>query len=331
MQQRNSKAYDVIIAIPNNNHSALLEQCVSSILATVRRSSYLIAILDNCSSDNSVDMIKTKFPMVKLIEQKQKRGFVQNMNTLISTFAHEGRYFLMLNDDTRLLPGAIDELVRFMDRHPSVGAVVPKMYYPDGRVQPSGWPHPTIPKEIWRYSGLGLLVGTQTRRFIGEWLTPLLSRSLKSYFRSFTEKQRPRTIGYGSGACLLIRGTTLDAVGPLSLEFNMYGEDADWCRRAKQCGWKIAINPRAAIVHLGMQSYSRYSIVEFERSSLKYLKKYHASPYSIFLYRLIIIAISLCKIIGAFLGLQSSLQRRVPRAERISAYREVISIMLRGA
>jgi GT2 family glycosyltransferase len=322
--------YDVVIAIPNNNHSALLERCLASIVATVRKSSYLIAVLDNFSSDDSVEMMKSRFPMVAIIEQKEKHGFVRNMNRLIAEFGDRGRYFLMLNDDTELLPGALDELVRFMDRHPEIGAVGPRMVYPDGRPQASGWPLPTPQKELWRYSGLGLLVDYRLRRWIGRRFGRFLGPGLESYFRGFWETTRPRTIGYASGGCLLIRDTTLQQVGPLSLDFRMYGEDFDWCRRARAAGWKIAINPRATIIHLGMQSYSRYSLVEFERASLRYFRKYGVSRLALAVYRGGIIALSLVKILGSALGLGSELQRRVPRHERIAGYWDVIGIMVRG-
>lgn len=124
-----------------------------------------IFVVDNASTDGSAQMVRERFPWVRLIENQENVSFAQanNQATRLST----GRYVLLLNPDTEVQRGALETLVHFMDESPEAGAVGPRLLKPDGTLQPSCHPAPTLSREFWRLFHLTLSDPTPATTWLG--------------------------------------------------------------------------------------------------------------------------------------------------------------------
>jgi GT2 family glycosyltransferase len=127
---------DLSIITVNTNNRKILEECLASVYASTHKISFEIIVSDNGSTDGSQAMVKTKFPSVKLIENKENLGFIKASNLGLKIAA--GRYHMLLNDDTIVKDGALDKLVEFMDSHPDAGACGAKLLNINGTVQHQG-------------------------------------------------------------------------------------------------------------------------------------------------------------------------------------------------
>ena len=128
-----SRMVDLSISIVNWNTKDCLEKCLSSIYENTKDIVFETAVVDNNSSDDSVQMVKSRFADVNLIENKDNVGYGAANNRAIKTA--KGRHVLILNPDTIVLPGCLGEMVRFLDSRPDVGAVGPRISNPDGTFQ----------------------------------------------------------------------------------------------------------------------------------------------------------------------------------------------------
>src|SRR5262249_34604444 len=137
---------DLSVSIVNTNSRELLLAC----LDTLPREAAEIVVLDNASEEGSADAVRERFPDVRVLAQDFRAGFGANHNTVIR--ATEGRYVYVLNEDTTAGDWAFDRIVAYLDAHPRVAALGPRIVYPDGRLQDSAWRFPTP-----LVSALGLL------------------------------------------------------------------------------------------------------------------------------------------------------------------------------
>lgn len=222
---------DVSIIIVSWNTRDTLDQCLGSHYESQNSALCEVIVVDNASTDGSADMVRQRYPQVRLVEESANAGFARANNRALAEAV--GRYVVLLNSDTVVLGDAIGALVRFADGHPDVGIVGPCLLNADGTLQPSWARFPTLYDE-WT----GKPARLRTRLPTSDGTTAF-------------------EVGWVSGACLLIRRATLEQIGPLDERFFMYSEDVDWCHRAKRGGWRVCYYPAARIVHLGGQSSRR--------------------------------------------------------------------------
>src|SRR6266851_9998007 len=138
---------DLTVSLVNTNNRELLEACLESLFAQAGCGlDTEIYVVDNVSTDGSAQMVAERFPSVKLICNSKREGFGANHNKVLRIGT--GRYFLVLNEDTVILEGALDRLVRFADEHPEAGVVGPRVLNPDGSLQDSCGHFPTFFREI---------------------------------------------------------------------------------------------------------------------------------------------------------------------------------------
>jgi N-acetylglucosaminyl-diphospho-decaprenol L-rhamnosyltransferase len=215
-----------------HNHGPYIGQCLSTLVPEVSALGGEVIVIDNLSDDHSVDVIR-QFPKVKLVINPERRGFSANNNYGMAIA--QGRYILLLNPDTEVMPGALTELVRFMDQHPHVGMCGAQLLFPDGRIQPSPRRFPTI--------GAAISRRTPIRRFLQN------SRFNRRHLMLDVDHQTPRSVDWLLGACMFIRREVLNTVGPLDEGFYLYVEDIDWAQRIHQAGWDIYYVPTAKIMH----------------------------------------------------------------------------------
>lgn len=252
---------DLSIIIINYNVKKLLKECLQSIYRDTKRISFEIIVVDNNSSDGSVDMVRSEFPGMRLIENCQNLGFAKATNQGLRE--SRGRYILLLNPDTVVLPNALDEMVEFMDENPRAGALGCKLFNPDGSLQPSCRSFPTLRAAFFENSGLERLF--PRNKLIG------------NYRMGYWKHDCVREVDQPMGSALMLRRNAIDQVGPMDEQFYMYYEEVDWCYRIKNRGWKIYFNPRAEVIHYAGQSTGQASgnmLVERYRSMHKFFRKH---------------------------------------------------------
>ena len=241
---------DLSIVIVNWNTSSLLLQCLDSIYNTGSQYSFEVIVIDNSSSDDSVTLVEKNFPAVILIRNQQNLGFARanNQGLLIA----RGRYYMLLNSDTIVLPGAIDKLVQAAECNPHVGVVGPKLLNMNGTVQESWASFPSFLSE---------LTGKNFR----------FRQPVQSFPFSYD-------VDWIMGACMLVRAKTVAEVGNLDEDYFFYSEELDWCFRIKKKNWKIWYLADAEVYHLGGGSTNRGSFAQLfylYQGKILYFQKHH--------------------------------------------------------
>jgi hypothetical protein len=224
---------DLSIVIVNWNGLAVLRPCLGSIFDSPQGIQFEVIVVDNASGDESVAMIERLFPQVVIVRNRQNVGFACANNQAFA-LAH-GRYVLLLNNDTLLLPGALAESVRYLDIHPQVGALGCRVEFPDRSFQTS----------CYRFTNLFELLMI---RFL-----PLgsVANERFNYGRYWGRQFRePTEVDVVAGCFMIVRRETMASAGSLDEDFFMYGEDEEWCSRIKRAGWRIIYFPGATIIHL---------------------------------------------------------------------------------
>lgn len=234
---------DVTIAIVSHRHSRYLDACLTSIFASTRDLVLDVALVDNLGEPEIEALVRAKFPQVRLIVNRERKGFSENNNQVLCPSA--SRYAMLLNPDTIVQPGALETLVAFMDTHPAVGACGPKLIYPDGRLQLSCRHFPTAGAFLIRRTPLRVIMRN--------------SEKMRRYEMADWEHDERRSVDWLFGAAILIRRETLQQVGGLDEKMFLFSEDVDWCLRCHQAGWDIWYIPDAVIIHdFDDVKYTRY-------------------------------------------------------------------------
>ncbi len=230
------------IVIVNWNTRDHLEGCLQSAAQFgPTRVPWEVIVVDNASTDGSAAMVRSRWPEVRLIENRTNEGFARANNRAIR--ASEAEYVLLLNSDARLTPGALDRLLNFMASHPRAGVIGPRLVYGDGQWQRwTAGRAPSLSAAINHYLFVDRLrLGDHTPRSL------YLTNDVRTAFR-------PDWI---SGACMLVRRAALRQVGLFDEAMFLYMEDVDLCRRMRQGGWDVWYCPDAVVVHYMSQSTTR--------------------------------------------------------------------------
>jgi N-acetylglucosaminyl-diphospho-decaprenol L-rhamnosyltransferase len=259
--------HDLSIVVVSWNVKDLLRQCLLSAAQSLtcakgRELSVQIVVVDNASTDGSVEMVRGEFPHVRLIANEENVGFTGGNNQGMAV--SDGRYVLLLNPDTEVVGDSLGEMVGFMESQSGVGALGPQLLYPDGGVQSSRRRFPRF--------RTALLEGTFLQQRFPH------SGALKRYYVLDGSDSETQDVDWVVGACLLMRRTTLQEAGPLDERFFMYSEEMDWCYRAKELGWRVVYFPRAQVIHHEGKSSEQVMPVrhiQFQRSKVLFFKKYH--------------------------------------------------------
>lgn len=242
-----------IIIVTYNNQKEIPE-CLNSIKDTLTDFLVELIIVDNNSTDQTLKLIKRTLAAFdknrfdcRVVHNPQNRGFAKACNQGLKDC--RGEYILLLNPDTRLLPGSVSRMVKFLGDHPQAGLVAPQLLYPDGKTQPS------------------------CRRFPTYW--NILTNRWK--MRDFNHRN-VREVDQPQGACLLTSRRAFEQVGLLDERFEMFFNDVDWCRRFKGKGWKIYFYPEAKVIHKkGASVYPNRERMIFSshRALYRYFNKYY--------------------------------------------------------
>lgn len=250
---------DLSIIIVNWNAKKFLADCLRSVYENTKDIIFEIIVVDNASNDGSAEMVQKEFPHVILIENKENLGFnaANNRGIKIS----KGRHILILNPDTIVLGGALNQMMKFMDDNKDTGALGCKILNSDKTVHFYFRKVPTLKKEIIK----------------------LLFPKLVSLKEKRVDPQDYETIHQVeilSGCCMMIRKDVFNKIGLLDERFFMYEDDVDLCYQIKKNNWKIYYIPSAEVVHYGKQSTNQCKAamtIESYRSTYKLFEKIYGN------------------------------------------------------
>lgn len=235
-QKLNEKIVDFSIVIVCWNNKRYLEPCLQSIYQAGLTHSFDVVVVDNGSTDGTQAMVQELFPQVQLIQNEQNVGLSTASNQGIRKT--QGRYVLLLNDDTLVNRESLDMLVDFMDEHPDAGAVGGKLLNPDGTFQSGYASFSSLLQEFLIATRLGLQISPA--------------------YPSHGDSKEIKRVDWLSSACLLLRRTALDQVGLLLEDYFIYGDEADLQYRLKHAGWQVYYVPRSTTIHFGGRSLNRW-------------------------------------------------------------------------
>ncbi len=247
-----------------------LKECLQSLLGTGNLGlvtgeqglSVEVIVVDNASTDGTVEMVRREFPQVRLIVNSENLGYTKANN--IGIKQSRGKYILLLNPDTIVKADALRALVDCAEAHPDAGIIGAKLLNPDGSIQPSARSFPDMGAGLFRNTFLGRLFPNN----------PFVRRYLMTNF-GYDEV---REVDWVSGAAMLVRRELFERIGLLDERFWAYCEDVDLCWRAWQSGFKVLFCPNAVTVHkIGRSSDQRLvpSLIQHHKSMwLFYLKNY---------------------------------------------------------
>jgi GT2 family glycosyltransferase len=250
------------VIIVNYNTVKLTQDCLRSVFASKTNFDFEVFVSDNGSTDGSVGMIKSKFPQVKLIENKANLGFSKGNNVAIKQA--QGEYVLLLNSDTTIEPDALQVSVARMDADPRIGALGGKVLLPNGELDKAArrkFPNPA--NAFLRLFGLS--------KFSDYNITAPIDQEME--------------IDAVMGAYMMVRKEAIDKVGMLDEEYFMYGEDLDWCWEIKHAGYKILYYPAAVITHYkyGSSQMIPFRTITMAHQAMKiFYRKHYAKEHNHF-------------------------------------------------
>ena len=288
---------DLSIIILTHETRDLALACLESVKANTGRLSTEIIVVDNGSKDGTPEAVAEHFPDVELIARRDNGGFAVANNEGIRR-AH-GRHTLILNDDTVILPGALEAMVEFLDANPRTGMVGCRLLDADGHTDASAGGLPEYRMQVASWLGIKRLVpdAAVQRMLRMPTLRRLVDAVVGGYFVPASSGSEPREVEFLSGACVVVRREVWEQVGLLDERIFLFLEDADICRRAGEAGWRLHYLPGVSIVHLGGRAFSqrtghRHHLSRERASALVYyFRKHHGRLGALSMRVLIIVAV----------------------------------------
>jgi len=254
------------ILVVSYNSAALLGPCLDSLLAQTAPDDEIMMI-DNASTDGSADLVRQRYPAVRIIANSDNKGFGAANNQGIN--ATTGRYVVLVNPDCEVQPGSLDGYHHFLESHPRAAVAGGRLRYADGAFQHSSFRFPTL-----------------SQVFLD--LFPINWRLTESRLNGRYPKSwdgRPFEIDHPLGAFMCVRRAATQELGMGLFDeaFFMYAEEVDWCFRLKRAGWQIWHCPDALALHHGGRSTRQRAgemFVQLHRSRLLFFYKHYPPWFS---------------------------------------------------
>jgi hypothetical protein len=226
---------DLTVIIVSYNTREMTLKCLETLYATTRATRFRTVVLDNCSTDGSADAVAAAFPQIELIRSPENLGFARANNQVAAAATTE--WLLLLNPDTEVHEGAVDNLLAFARANPKAGITGGRTVYPDGSLNPSScWNRITPWSAFCFATGLTAAFGKYTLfnpEGMGSW-----------------GRDTVRHVDIVQGCFLMIRRALWAELEGFDLRYYMYGEEADLCLRAARLGYRPMISPDAEIMHI---------------------------------------------------------------------------------
>ena len=269
---------ELSIVIVSHNTRDLLAECLGSVRDCPPQCGHEVIVVDNASSDDSVEMLQEQFPDVRCVSSDQNLGFGAANNRGVAQAA--GRFVLLLNPDTRVDEGSLEAMVSYLRETPDVGVLGCR------QVDERGWPQlcygrdPTILSELMRRRDtLGLARGDE--------------RAKDRVDRRYRE---PTDVDWVTGACMAFPRQVYTRLGGMDEDFWLYFEDADLCRRVRHAGRRVVYHPGITIFHrrdAAMANMRPVSSVAYRVAQLHYART-HRGAHAAFWVRLMVLARGTC-------------------------------------
>ena len=252
---------NVSIIIVNYNTREHLLKCLAAALHPDKDATCRVIIIDNGSSDGSVEAARQQHPDIDIIRNEQNQGFARAVNQGLKA-ADKCDYHLILNSDARLSDDYLKKTIGFLETHPKCAVVTGQLLNPDGSRQNSFDNFPSIWSET---------LGKSLLRII----------SPKKYPSKKQDYDSPLEVESVIGAAMLVRQKAIADAGPLDEDYFFFLEETDWCYRMKQKGWSIYFVPEALAYHLQGETKKLVRIpakIEYLNSLYKFFRKRHTLP-----------------------------------------------------
>ncbi|MBD78144.1 MAG: family 2 glycosyl transferase [Crocinitomicaceae bacterium] len=237
------------VVILSFNSQRTLDRCLDTLAATLKNynEDSEIIVVENGSSDNSVGMLKAKveqYPeLIKPIYFEHNTGTTVSRNAALDV--SQGRYVLVLDSDAYIEPDALNTLVDYLNNHPKVGMVAPKLFYDDGRFQKSVDVFPTLKRKVERFLSLNKMQASEDH-----------------------ESYSATDVDYAISACWLLKRDAVDSVGGFDENIFYSPEDVDYCMQVWQAGYQIHYVPEASVIHDAQELSRGFKLSKFHFSHL---------------------------------------------------------------
>jgi GT2 family glycosyltransferase len=243
------------------NAKEYLDECLQSIEKNAPPFTFETIVVDNASTDGAPELVEKKYPQVHLIRNAENLGFAKANNIAIEQ--SKGKYICLINSDAVVLKDCLDLMCRYMDDHPEIGVLGPKVLNRDGSLQPTCREFPTFWKNICHAMSLNKLFPKS------------------SFFSGYTMMNWAHDtvleVDFLSGCFMMVRKSAIEQVGPLDDNFFFYGEDKDWCKRFWKAGWKVVYFPHAEAIHYLYGSSDKDPVklyIQQTKANLQYYSKH---------------------------------------------------------
>jgi len=307
---------DISIIIINWNVKDLLDKCLASLhngtVAINQPQADLpvieIIVVDSDSHDDSLQMIRDKYPDVRLLPQNENVGFTRGNN--LGFREAQGRYLFLLNPDTEVIDDAIPILFNYMENNSDVGIIGTHTLNSDGTHQSTRRRFPTV----------------KTGVFESTWLSAYAPQSIDNHYKMLdTDDNAILDVDWVQGSAMLVRREIYDTLGGLDEGYVMYSEEMDWCKRAKDAGWKVVYHGGAFITHHSGKSSDQVGAlkhIHFHTSKLRYFRKHHGYGTYLILRVIILLLFAWQMLLEAIKGLLG--HKRDMRLQRVKVYWQVL-------
>jgi len=234
------------------NAMPYIDRCLESVRG------HETTVVDNGSTDGTVELVRERFPEVRLVEQ-DNLGLGAGWNRGMREAT--GEWLLILNADAWMAEGATEKLAEFGDSRPDAAVVGPRLRYPDGRLQRSVRGFPTQWRLATEFLGLRKL-GPRTELF-------------NAFYGNGFAYDEVREVDFVMGACMLVRRAAVDEVGGLDEGYFLFSEEVDWMYRFRQAGWTVLFFPGAEAFHVLGASHGGRLFRELVRGHVRFMAKHH--------------------------------------------------------
>lgn len=264
------------LVILNYNSGFWLKKCLISLdeyYLSKTKNVVKTVVVDNNSSDDSLQMLEKDFDWVEVIALDENKGFSAGNNTALRQI--ESEYVMLLNSDTEFSSRSnLDLLINFMDSNPNAAVITPKLILPNDELD---WAchrgEPTPMASLFYYLGL-------------EEKFPM-SKTFSQYHLKYLDLTQTHQIKACSGAAMMVRTQYMDKVGFLDEQFFMYAEDLDWCKRFREAGYEVWYKPDTEVIHhkykSGIKTQSPLTAIQSKRhfynTMLQYYDKHYKKRY----------------------------------------------------
>lgn len=299
---------ELSIIIVSWNVADLLLTCLRSIYATADPARIEVIVVDSASTDDAVSRVRENYPQVQLIPQSENVGFTRGSN--IGLREARGKYLFLLNPDTEIVGSALEDMIAYLNAHAEIGIIGPRTLNTDRTQQSTRRRFPTLATAI----------------FESTWLQGYAPRSvLDRYYVADAADDATAEVDWVQGSALLARRAVYEQIGGLDEGYVMFSEEMDWCKRAKDAGWRVVYLGTVQIIHHGGKSTDQVVArrhIHFQESKLRYFRKYHGVIVAQGLRLFLLTSYVLQMVLEAAKGMVGS-KRRL-RQERVSQYWRVL-------